>query len=366
MAGQLVLSSQRVATRLGLTTSPSTAAEQGSTATETAKPRKSRAKGPPNPMRFTKFYQFKKIPPEIRLKIWRYAMRPRIIRAEYQNIDSELVHKDVRLSRYVLDAGPVPAVLRINSESRHEALKFYSLIKAKMPVKALERDGERLPPGAQPPKMPAWLDATIYVSPNVDIFFFVNFPSTAEFLTYFRRISKPSIGGIPLNNPIKHIALVGEDTQRFRTSGRTDLFYLLCMEHSQIQTINIVLDNSNFREDLKPETYSLWNVDPLPEDSMRGGGQHGGREVREHCIDIFRNFWQGKKTVKEFKRWMAWREMNKDWKPPKVMLKRIAKVRRLPPVKRVPKAVIVEIDTDSESGSGSEDEDAKTASQANT
>ncbi|KAH7346729.1 hypothetical protein BKA65DRAFT_503110 [Rhexocercosporidium sp. MPI-PUGE-AT-0058] len=363
MASQVVLNSQRVSTKLGSVTSPSAPSTQAAPRSLAANPRKSRSKGPPNPTRFTKFHQFKKIPPEIRLKIWRYTMRPRVIRAEYQNIDSELVHKDVRLSRYVLDAGPVPTALRVNSESRQEALKFYNLVKAKLPVKTLERDGERLPPGAQPPKMPAWLDVKIYVNPSSDVFFFVNFPSTLEFLTYFRRISRPSIGGIPLNNPIKHIALVGEDTQRFRTSGRTDLFYLLCMEHPKIQTINIVLDNSKFREDPKPETYSLWKVDPLPEDSMRGGGQHGGREVREHCIDIFRNFWEGKKTVRDFENWLAWREMNKGWTPPKVMLKSIAKVQRLPPVKRVTK-VVVEVETGSESGS--EDEDGKSTSQASS
>lgn len=363
----MVLSSQRVDTKARRITAPSTPAPKSTVITQTKRPYNSKCiKGLPNPNRFTKFHQFKKIPSEIRLIIWRYSMRPRLIRAEYQNITSELVHPDVRLARYVLEAGPVPIALHVNPESRHEALKFHTLIKAKLPIKPLEKDGERLPPGAEPPKMPAWLDAEIWVNPKADIFFFVNFPSTPEFLSYFRRISKPSVGGLPLDNPIKHIALVGKDTQRFRTAGRTDLFYHLCMEHAQVETINIVLDNSKFREDDKPETYSLWKVDPLPKDSQRGGGHHGGKDVRDHCIDIFRGFWEGKKTVKEFQKWMAWRKMNPEWIPPRVMLKSIAKSHRPPGEKRASRKKFVEVEPEPEFESESEEEDEKSASQVST
>ncbi|KAG4417528.1 hypothetical protein IFR04_009340 [Cadophora malorum] len=319
---------------------------------------KPKSKSIHNPTKFNKFHQFSKFPPEIRLKIWRCMMRTRAIRAEYQNIESELVHPDMRLSRYVLDAGAVPAALHVCSESRQETKKNYTLIKSRLPVKPLEKDGERLPPGAEPRKMPKWLEAQIWVNVDIDIFFFVNFPSTNEFLTYFRRISKPSIGGLPLDTPIKHIALVGVDTQRFRTSGRTDLFYSLCMEHTRLETINIVMDNSKYRVDPKPESYSLWPLAPLGTHS-RGGGTHGSREVREHVIDIFRGFWDGKKTVKEYQRWMAWRAVNKDWKPPKVFLKSIAKLQRSKTPRVIKKTVIEEVETEDED----EDEDEADESQ---
>ncbi|CZT04250.1 hypothetical protein WAI453_009678 [Rhynchosporium graminicola] len=362
MVGQLITNSNRVITITKKITSPSHQTSYISTPLiQAPKPTKSRATKP-KPKRYKNFNQFSKIPPEIRLKIWRYAIRPRVIRAEYQNVCTELVHNDIRLARYVLDAGPVPPIMRVNSESRSEALRFYSLIKAQLPVHFMARDGERSPPGSEPRKMPTWLDIKIWINPSFDVFFFVNFPSTNEFLSYFRRISRPSIGGLPLDRPIKHIALVGKDVQRFRTSGRTDLFYSLCMEHKQVSTINIVLDNSNFRDDAKPETYSLWKVNSLPAHSYRGGGLHGGRELRENCVDIFQGFWEGKATVKECQRWKAWREKNRDWTPPKVMFKRIAKIKKAPPVKkprvRKPMAkkvvVVIEIDDDSEEESEEE------------
>ncbi|PVH80249.1 hypothetical protein DL98DRAFT_629192 [Cadophora sp. DSE1049] len=357
----LILSTRLVNGKGEHVTPPSRSSKQAPATTLANTPGKSKSKGVPNPARFNKFHQFKKFPPEIRLKIWCCTMRTRVIRAEYQNIESELVHSDMRLSRYVLDAGVVPAALRVCSESRQESKKYYTLIKSMLPVKPLDKDGERLPPGAEPRKIPKWLEAHIWVNVKIDVFFFVNFPSTNEFLTYFRRISKPSIGGLPLTTPIKHIALVGIDTQRFRTSGRTDLFYSLCMEHTRLETINIVMDNSKYRVDPKPESYSLWKLAPLGDDS-RGGGTHGSREVREHVIDIFRGFWEGKKTVKEYQKWMAWREVNKDWKPPRVLLKSIAKLQRSKTPRLRKKIVIEEVETEDEAES--EDEADKTQSQA--
>ncbi|KAL2069814.1 hypothetical protein VTL71DRAFT_14493 [Oculimacula yallundae] len=358
MAGQLLLKSQSA--HLKPTTRTSSPSHTPSTSNPPTQPRNRKSRAT-NPNRFNKFHQFRKIPPEIRLKIWRYTMRPRVIRAEYQNVITSPLHSDVRISRMSLDAGPVPAVLGINVESRMEALRFYSLLKAKLPVHSLERAGERLPPGAKPRAMPKWLDMAIWVNPDIDTVFFVNFPSTHEFLSYFRRLSRPSVGGLPLERPIKHLALMGTDTQRFRTSGRTDLFYSICMEHKSIRTLNIVLDNSNFREALKPEGYSLWKVDPLPTHSGRGGGLHGGRELRDHCVDIFRGFWEGKKTVKDWEKWVEWKKNNKEWSPPKVMFKRIAKIGKNP-VKK-PKKVVVEISDDDESGSEGEGEDGEGAKQ---
>ncbi|KAK0107798.1 hypothetical protein ONS96_003590 [Cadophora gregata f. sp. sojae] len=343
----LILSTQLVNGKGEHIIRPSRPSNQASATILAGVSERSKSKGVPNPARFIKFHQFQKFPPEIRLKIWRCTMRTRVIRAEYQNIESELVHADMRLSRYALDAGVVPVGLRVCSESRQETKKHYTLIKSMLPVKPLEKDGERLPPGCDPPKLPKWLEAQIWVNVNMDVFYFVNFPSTNEFLSYFRRISKPSIGGLPLTAPIKHIALVGIDTQRFRTSGRTDLFYLLCMEHTRLETINIVMDNSKYRVDPKPESYSLWKLTPLGDDA-RGGGQHGSREVREHVIDIFRGFWEGKKTVKEYQKWMAWKELNRDWKPPKVFLKSIAKLQRSKTPRLKKKVVIEEFETEDE------------------
>ncbi|PBP20893.1 hypothetical protein BUE80_DR008353 [Diplocarpon rosae] len=271
------------------------------------------------------FPQFRKLPPELRVRIWRSLMLPRIIRGKWQ---SRRFCK-MNVSIYILYAGPVPVTLCVDSESRFESQKHYSLIRCLLPLRPLpseERDGEKLAPA--PRQEYLFEVASIWVNCNIDTCFFHNFPSNFEFLSWFRRLSKPSVGGLAVANPLRHIALTGVVCEYLRATGRTDVLYSLCMEHPQLETITVVLDNSKFVEDRDPQAYKFRETPSLAREDRRGGGPWGGWLLRSHVKLMFDKFWEGNPKVKGCEKWVAWREMNPQWKEPAVKMVSISKAQR--------------------------------------
>ncbi|KAI0424023.1 hypothetical protein F5Y09DRAFT_348148 [Xylaria sp. FL1042] len=88
-----------------------------------------------NPPRAGNFVMFRKLPAELRIKVWQFAMpeaRTVVIKSPHSR-KTLPVSLDKVLPQ-ALDSGetwqsttPVPALLHVNGEARHEALKHYSL-----------------------------------------------------------------------------------------------------------------------------------------------------------------------------------------------------------------------------------------------
>ncbi|PBP25109.1 hypothetical protein BUE80_DR004000 [Diplocarpon rosae] len=172
------------------------------------------------------FPQFRKLPPELRVRIWRSLMLPRIIRGKWQSRR----FCNMNVSIYILYAGPVPVTLCVDSESRSESQKHYSLVRCLLPLRPLpseERDGEKL--GPAPRQKYLFEVASIWVNCNID---------------------------------------------------------------------------------------------------TRGGGPWGGWLLRSHVKMMFDKFWEGKPKVKGCEKWVAWREMNPQWKEPEVKMVSISKAQR--------------------------------------
>lgn len=289
-----------------------------------------------------RFPQFRKLPPELRLRIWALMMQPRIIHAKWATV---LVKKakgeegEKWLPLYFLTAGPVPQLLRINQETRHEAKKHYSLIRSRLPYKPQDKPGGKLPPG-KTVRVPKWTQDKIWVNSTIDTLYAVNFPSTSEFTDWFRSLSSPKIGGLALARPIKNIALIVTVAQRLRNSGRTNVFYHLCMEHPELESITIVFDNSNFESDGRPHTYSFRPLAPKEQGDNRQGGTNGNNVVRKEIENIFERFWLGKPNIKDCDKWMTWRERHPNWREPEVHMVKISKNPKGKPRKNADKSRI--------------------------
>ncbi|KAK6585863.1 hypothetical protein PZA11_000920 [Diplocarpon coronariae] len=271
------------------------------------------------------FPQFPKLPPELRVRIWRALMLPRIIRGKWQSRR----FRNINVSIYVLYAGAVPVTLSVDSESRFESQKHYSLVRCLLPLRPLpseERDGEKLAPA--PRQKYLFEVASIWINCNIDTCFFHNLPSNFEFLSWLRRLSKPQVGGLSVANPLRHIALTGAVCEYLRATGRTGVLYSLCMDHPVLETITVVLDNSKFVEDHDPQAYKFRETTSLAREDRRGGGQWGGWQLRSHVKQMFDKFWEGNPKVKGYKKWVAWRGINPHWKEPEVRMVSISKAQR--------------------------------------
>lgn len=225
---------------------------------------------------------------------------------------------------YILVAGPVPSLLTVCQETRHEAKKHYSLVRSKLPYKSQNQEGERPAPGKIVRK-PKWAEQKIWVNPMIDTLYLVNFPSMVDFLNWFRCLSSPKVGGLPLSRPIKNIAFNGTVVQRLRNTGRTNVFYHLCMKHPRLESITIVFDNSAFESGDKPHLYSFKLLPPMKEGDNRTGGTYGKKEIRKQIESIFQGFWVGKSNIKDCDQWQAWRKRNPGWKEPEVNMMKINK-----------------------------------------
>ena len=105
------------------------------------------------------------------------------------------------------------------------------------------------------------------------------------------------------------------------------MFYTLCREHPKLQTVTVVLDNSNFSTDKDPQVYTLTVPKPLVAGS-RGGGQFGKKEVRDAVEGAFLDFFgELKGPVNDKGKWRKWREgpKGRNWKEVKFVMKSIAK-----------------------------------------
>ncbi|KAI9046594.1 hypothetical protein LZ554_009338 [Drepanopeziza brunnea f. sp. 'monogermtubi'] len=281
-----------------------------------------------------RFPQFARLPPELRVRIWRLLMLPQIIRAQWETVAFNETH----ISIYWLFVGVMPITLRVCEESRQEAKKHYSLIRSRVPLRSEpteERDGERKPPAssvAQKTSKKNEKDKShmqkLWVNFNTDSCYFVNMPPGYEFNTWYNRVHKPRISGLAVDNPIRHIAIEGEAAQRLRNSGRTDIFYLMCMRHPQLESITIMLDNSQFSYDKKPADYAFRDLKETDENDRRTGGKYANAEVREQIAKIFAGFWEGKPNIKNCDKWKDWRLKNPSWKEPEVTMKGISKTPR--------------------------------------
>ena len=87
---------------------------------------------------FNLFPQFSQLPPELRLKVWSYLVQPRIVVAcclrradegdhDFDDYQAKLAHRRHELDRLTTSGAAVPALLRINRESRALGLRHYEL-----------------------------------------------------------------------------------------------------------------------------------------------------------------------------------------------------------------------------------------------
>jgi len=236
------------------------------------------------------FRKFSKLPIEIRLRIFNLATEPRIVRAKWETITYDKEYRTV----YRLSAGPVPKVLQINRESREEAKRRYIKVYAQLALVGGRKCGAE----------------QIWVNFDMDTLYFVNYPASYGFLTWFRRISKKAQReNTKASKTIKYIAFSAHVLRRLGSAdNKLDMFYTLAVEHPELKDISIVLDNGQFYEDKKPSTYKF--TPPIPLKAWKtSGGRWGNLEMRSKLLELFGTFWTGEnvnpKVLAEFKKFRA-------------------------------------------------------------
>ena len=253
------------------------------------------------PKKFVNY--FRRLPMELRLRIWNLTMEPRLIRAKWENhiYNDDIVHD------YALTAGPVPSALHVCKESRQEAERKYCLVKSHLPL--TEGMKARLPHSAR----------SIWINFAIDTLYFVNLCAFPNFISYLRRLSKKRTGGA--NKNIKYIGIPACILDRilFPRAGQPSKllhFYRLVVEVPSIEKIIIMLDNSRFEYDKDPEHYSLSRPYALSENG-RGGGKWGNSKVRGKMSARFDNFFTNSKgdsmEVETFKKYI---KENPEWPLP--------------------------------------------------
>jgi hypothetical protein len=253
------------------------------------------------PKKFDRY--FNKLPVELQLKIWRLTMVSRVIRARWE-VESFLeVHK----SHYRVAAGPVPSILRVNKQSREEALKRYVLVNARMCL-----NGTR------------YRSDSVFINFNIDTIYFVNFPEVPGFLTFNRVMSKQLLRG--KKQPIRHIALKNQNIswQHYRDSNTLAFFYKLVMQNPGLKTIDFIDDGSSFENAKNAYHYAIKrpNKTFYKRKPPRGRGESDFDKYNAIVGNLFTDIRYGTTAVQtKFKKFVADR---KDWKPPKVFFASIA------------------------------------------
>jgi hypothetical protein len=203
-------------------------------------------------------------------------MEPRVIRAKWE---TDFRH-EVIIQAFALAAGPAPRALHACKESREEAKRKYCLVRSHLPF--TDQIKARLSDSAK----------SIWLNFDIDTLYFVNIPAMPSFLSYLRRLSKKRIGGADRN--IKYIAIHACVLDRLLVPrpgipSKLLYFYRLVVDVPSIQQIIIMLDNSKFEDDKRPENYSLSRPYSLPKNSQ-GGGRWGSKKVRDRMSLMFDNF----------------------------------------------------------------------------
>jgi hypothetical protein len=235
-------------------------------------------------------------------------MEPRVIRAKWENDFNGIYCKQI----YLLAAGPVLPALHVNKESRNEAKRKYSLVKS------------RLPFVANHPCDPH----SIWVNLDTDTIYFVNFPATATFLSWMRRFTNKRTGGA--NKNIKHIAIHACVLDRLTNipnlPHKTDFIYQLVAEHPTLTDITIMLDNSMFEDDSRPQAFTIVDAKPLGSQN-KGGGRWGNRKVRSKMTALFDTFFTQVRASgrTEWEIYRKFRENNPQWVEPSFPMMTITK-----------------------------------------
>ncbi|KAE9365987.1 hypothetical protein N431DRAFT_430167 [Stipitochalara longipes BDJ] len=249
------------------------------------------------------FHRFPKLPIELRLRIWNLTMEPRVIKAKW---DNEFTARSV-CQFYFLTAGPSPKALHACKESREEAKRKYCFVKSHLPFR------DRVIHHHRP-----WEQKAIWINFDIDTLYFVNFPTTEDFLSYMRRLSKEKIGGA--NQNIKYIAIPASVLDRLKAPrpglpNRLLFFYRLVLDQPSLEKIIIMLDNSKFEDEKRPENYSLSRPSFL--ENGRGGGRWGSKQVRRQMNLLFDEFFINPKVegqvVESFRKF---KDNNPDWALP--------------------------------------------------
>lgn len=263
-----------------------------------------------------KFRNFRKLPIELRLKIWGMVVDvPRVIRAEWELAG-------YGKSCYHLFGGPVPGVLGANHESRNEALRKYTLVKNRLQsTKPLK--GEKAKAGA------------VYVNFDVDTLYITKLPELFGFLNWLRRLQDKRSRGGETTSKVTHLAMdEGLFGGLFDRAKLQHLVYTICMD-CELQSITILQDGSKFSETKQPHLYSilpLKEVDPrIPSnDFWIRHRQRLQRIAGELFPDSQENTLQFIETAasREAKdKFKKFREEHPDWKAPSMPVMTILKQR---------------------------------------
>jgi hypothetical protein len=218
---------------------------------------------------------------------------------------------------YVLAAGPAPRVLHVCKESRKEAKRKYCFVKSHLPLT------ERLKKQHRPssPK-------SIWINFDIDTLYFVNMPAILDFLSYLRRLSKKRIGGADKN--IKHIAIHACVLDRLLAPhpvlpSKVLYFYRLVVDVPSIEQIIIMLDNSTFEVDKRPQDFSLSRPYALPKNG-KGGGRWGNSQVRHKMSLEFDNFFtKPQREGMDIEGFKKYKKDNPEWVLPNFTMLSITK-----------------------------------------
>ncbi len=264
------------------------------------------------PGKIRTFHYFRKLPTELRLKIWGMAAdEPRIIHAQWRTETAEYNWEP----HYCLNAGPVPSVLRANHESRREALKKYTLVKARLQIR-------------HPVVGKVYRDNAIYINFNVDTIYALKVPELPGFLTWLRRLQLERNRGGETTSKVACLAfpdgLISSLAMRKKLQ---DLFYPLCMQ-SPIQKIILVLDSSKFHETKEPHRYSFHALSEASEKSMAIRHKIIHKEPSDYLGQrIFDESFVNMPTNHKFK---YFKEKNPDWERPSLPMMTISKAKPKP------------------------------------
>lgn len=256
-------------------------------------------KAPRKPKTKWIFKQFSRFPAEIRLRIWRYMIVPRTVRAVWDHESSESDGKCM----FRLRGGRVPSVLHINSESRHEAKKHYCLVRSDMP-----KDGAY------------WgirKERQIFIDYTIDTIYFVGkFPSGPEFLEWIRNLNKGY--GLNQKQVLRQIALPFYSIQKLASFSRMDFIYNLVAQHPHLQEILIVFEHSSFGFDRRPDKYRF--VFPSHLSSKFPKTKRAELQSQRFKLEtkkILAGYWiKPKGTTENLKAFKKFKERYPEWQPP--------------------------------------------------
>ncbi|KAH6672953.1 hypothetical protein B0J14DRAFT_667686 [Halenospora varia] len=207
------------------------------------------------------FRRFDELPPELRIMIWKLAAEePRLIRAT-QSLRSRLYLPHPQSLYHLQTTTPTPAILYASSESRHEALKHYTLVNTNLRCR---------------PYFAVPFFGKVYVNFNIDTVYFTNFPSPNEFLFALTELSSFARGGPSQGLPNLAIRSVLMPQMIMHSPGQQIIqspnapprqqrlpspLSLAVMAHPSITEIKVMLDQTSFVRAPLGELRKFWLVE---------------------------------------------------------------------------------------------------------